>query len=679
MEIELRADANELRQKFGRLETRADVADLLEVSDSFLRTVLYGVSERRKYRIFEIQKKSSKIRQISAPPKNIAILQSKLNNILKLVYNPKPCVHGFAEDRTILSNAKNHTQKRHVVNIDLRDFFPSIYFGRVKGALMSPPLSVGKRAATVIAQICCRHDGILPQGGATSPIVSNIICRSLDNDLMSFARKNRCKYTRYADDITLSTSSFRLPAALGTLKNGDLIPGGALVSIIEKHNFFINPEKIRHSTPFLRQDVTGLTVNEFPNIRRSYVKAVLGALHAWEKHGYPAANRRYSKKYRLRPQSGLELDNVLKGKISFTKMVLGDNSPVFRKLARRYNKLSPQKIAITQIEHIEPYPLRGCDPGSQVWNKWFSRYEASIFLVETTNREGDKGAGTAFYIGNNLFGTAGHNLKYEKAAIYLGESPSPISTFTRYNEQSIDIGVIRKEDKGNAELTWLPTQLRLPEIGEEVAAIGFPSLPLRHSTLVMHVGVVEALPVTFDLQQRLIQVSFQSGGGLSGGCLIDRRGFVVGVMIENIYKKGANDVPSRPYGQAVPVEYLADKVDESGRDYLHQDATKMEEPAAKKTARKKVEARRKTTKKKTAIKKNVKKKTIKKEVPEKKTAKKKVTGRKIVKKKKPNAKKKATKKKTTQKKVAKKTVKTTSRKKKTKKKSVERKIKRKKK
>jgi len=60
----------------------------------------------------------------------------------------------------------------------------------------------------------------------------------------------------------------------------------------------------------------------------------------------------------------------------------------------------------------------------------------------------------------------------------------------------------------------------------------------------------------------LIQVSFQSGGGLSGGCLIDRRGFVIGIMTENIYNMGANNIPNRPYGQAIPVEYLADKVDD---------------------------------------------------------------------------------------------------------------------
>jgi RNA-directed DNA polymerase len=560
MEIELQADPDKLIQKFSGLESRADVAELLEVSESFLCKILYGINERNRYKIFEIQKKSKKTRQISAPPKNIAILQSKLNTILKLIYEPKYCVHGFVVDRNILSNSEKHTSKKHVINIDLKDFFPSIHVGRIKGALMSRPFCVGNEAAVVISQICCRFDGILPQGGATSPIISNIICRSLDNDIMSFARNNRCQYTRYADDITISTSSFHLPKELATLNNGDLILGVKLVSIITKHNFQINPDKIRYTNPFLRQDVTGLTVNDFPNIRRSYIKSMLGALHAWEKYGYQAANKKYLSKYQPRDHSGFDLDNVLRGKIAFTKMILGDNSPIFRKLARRYNRLAPNKITITPIQKMEPYPLRGNEPSKQVWNKWFNKYMKSIFFIEINNDKGDKFAGTAFYIGKNLFGTAGHNLKYKNAQMYFGDSPRLIDKFTAYDEKSIDVGVISIDDKGNAELDWLPTQLRLPEIGEEVAAIGFPYLPQRRPTLVMHVGVVEALPVTLDSRQRLIQVSFQSGGGLSGGCLIDKRGFVIGIMIENIYNMGANNIPNRPYGQAVPVECLADKL-----------------------------------------------------------------------------------------------------------------------
>ena len=128
VELELKAGANELLKKFAALRSRADVADLLEITDSFLCKVLYGVKERKKYRKFEIQKKSQKTREISAPPKNLAILQAKLHTVLQLMYEPKPCVHGFTKDRSILSNAERHTRKRHVINIDLKNFFPSIHY-----------------------------------------------------------------------------------------------------------------------------------------------------------------------------------------------------------------------------------------------------------------------------------------------------------------------------------------------------------------------------------------------------------------------------------------------------------------------------------------------------------------------------------------------------------------------
>jgi RNA-directed DNA polymerase len=665
MELQLKAKPKEIKDKFASLKTRAGVADLLEITEDFLCKILYGIEERKKYKIFEIQKKTSKKREISSPPKNIAILQSKLNSIFKLLYKRKYCVHGFTKKKNIKSNAKKHASKLHLVNIDLEDFFPSIHLWRIRGSLMSKPFTIEYEAANVIAQICCRDDGILPQGGVTSPIISNIICGPLDNALMAFASNNRSFYTRYADDITFSTSSFHLPKNIASVeKNGMVTLGDELISIIDRHKFKINFNKVRYASPILRQDVTGLTVNEFPNIQRSYIRTITGALNAWEKYGYPMAHRKYLRKYQQRYNSGIDLDNVIKGKISFVKMVLGKNSPIFRKLAKRYNKLSSGKISIVSIHELKPYPLRGNPPKSQVWNKWFRRYKDSILLLETKDGNGDISAGTVFCIGDNIFGTAGHNLKYEDVKLYFGDKLKPIDEFTKYDKDSIDVGVIRQTKNRCSKLLSIPTQLRLPEIGEEVAAIGYPTLPHRDSTLVMHVGIVEALPVTFKLTQRLIQVSFHSGGGLSGGCLIDRRGFVVGVMTENIYNmpeykppgnapeeekligkdgfimgvesniaynKVEIEVPSRPYGQAVPIEYLSDIAE----DFF--------------TSKKKVAAKNKTSKKKKATKKAVKKKAEKKAIAKKKAVKKtkkvakKVATKKTTKKK---AKKKAAKKKT---------------------------------
>ena len=111
-----------------------------------------------------------------------------------------------------LSQTRNVTSLQRIVgNIDLLEFFPSIHLGRIVKALQQRPYSLGEDAAVVVGQICCDDTGVLPQGAPSSPILSNIICRGLDDQLQEVARRHGCRYTRYADDITISTSRPSLP------------------------------------------------------------------------------------------------------------------------------------------------------------------------------------------------------------------------------------------------------------------------------------------------------------------------------------------------------------------------------------------------------------------------------------------------------------------------------------
>ena len=185
--------------------------------------------------------------------------------------------------------------------------------------------------------------------------------------------------------------------------------------------------------------------------------------------------------------------------------------------------------------------------------------------MEIKNDSGDLKTGTAYDIGNDLLATAGHNLEYPINRIWLGDDKvvSDCADNHIYKSKGIDVGVI-KLTKGQREFnTWIPTQCRLPEIGEEVAAIGYPVLPQRDPTLVMHMGIVESLPTTQPKDKRFIQVSFQSGGGFSGSPLIDKRGFVVGIMVGNIFQPTEENVPDKPFGQAIPVEYLYRYINEN--------------------------------------------------------------------------------------------------------------------
>ena len=252
LRIALSRTPEELRVAFANLHSARDVADILEVPYGQLMYITSQRADLYGYSTFTIPKRSGGERNISAPHPTVKILQSKINNILKQVYEPRASTHGFAKGCSVRTNANRHTGRRYVLNVDLIDFFPSIHFGRIRGILMSKPYGVGAAAATVLARICSEEtsDGRrLPQGAPTSPILSNMVCRRMDRELSALARKSHCTYSRYADDITFSTNAREFPhgvAAYGASGGtSDIIIGDDLREIISENDFAINETKVR--------------------------------------------------------------------------------------------------------------------------------------------------------------------------------------------------------------------------------------------------------------------------------------------------------------------------------------------------------------------------------------------------------------------------------------------------
>ncbi len=246
MSTVLSASNTELCEGFFQLETRRDIAELLEITEKQLIYYLYIIPEHQRYKRFEIPKKRGGTREIFAPATSLKIVQQKLNQVLQIVYKVKPSAHGFVPEKSILSNALPHVRKRFVLNLDLKDFFPSINFGRVRGLFMHRPYTRNHEVATTLAQICC-FNGYLPQGAPSSPIVSNMICAKLDSELQRLAKEHRCTYTRYADDITISTSHLIFPGGLAYFSDerGRVEIGDELKTIIKDNWFEINELKNR--------------------------------------------------------------------------------------------------------------------------------------------------------------------------------------------------------------------------------------------------------------------------------------------------------------------------------------------------------------------------------------------------------------------------------------------------
>lgn len=267
-------------KKFCDIQSRNELADYLGIPRSKLTHILYVKKPDSYYTTFEIPKRNGDTRAICAPSGDLKVLQKKLSNILCLFQRNiwdengiKPNIsHGFEKEKSIITNAKIHRNKRYVLNLDLASFFDSFHFGRIQGYFeKNNHFKLPHDVAVILAQLTC-YQGRLPQGAPSSPIITNLICQSLDAHLLKAAKKYKLDYTRYADDLTFSTNDRHF------VENQKKFLAEAIVAIT-KAGFSINEKKTRLQFRDSRQEVTGLIVNKKLNVNHSYVRKTRAMAH----------------------------------------------------------------------------------------------------------------------------------------------------------------------------------------------------------------------------------------------------------------------------------------------------------------------------------------------------------------------------------------------------------------
>ncbi len=327
------------------LRDHRDVAELLGVSPKFLTYHLYVLPERERYIQFFIEKKSGGVREINTPIAPVKQMQQTLGQILGSIYYPRVAAHGYLKNKSIVTNANHHVNRANLLNLDLKDFFSFLHFGRVRGVLINGPFYIPENIATIFAQLCCFNNS-LPQGAPASPVLSNMICIRLDQDLVRIAKKHGCFYTRYADDITFSTNRPEFPLEVATRLGEDkhhIEVGHEIRACIEANGFVVNEKKVRLQTNKDRQEVTGLIVNERVNVPRSFVRQVRAMLHAWEKYGLVCAENEYHLKYQKKQRKSnsttTSFKDVLRGKIEYIGMVRSHDDLIYQNFLRQFHEL----------------------------------------------------------------------------------------------------------------------------------------------------------------------------------------------------------------------------------------------------------------------------------------------------------------------------------------------------
>lgn len=279
-----------IREQLRSAKTLHDVALLLGYKPNALSYILYKKSTQQKYTQFEIPKKDGTARIIDAPTPELKLLQKKLSSLLhaclcdiRTTTNQVNKVsHGFEKERSIITNAKRHKNKRYLFNVDIENFFGSINFGRVRGFFIKDKnFLLNEKVATIIAQIAC-FDGKLPQGSPCSPIISNLIGHIVDVKLIKLASKYGCTYSRYADDLSFSTNKKEFPKSLAYLNHDsqhEWSMGSELEQAIKASGFNLNTSKTRMQYRNTRQEVTGLIVNQKINVCSEYKRSVRAMVH----------------------------------------------------------------------------------------------------------------------------------------------------------------------------------------------------------------------------------------------------------------------------------------------------------------------------------------------------------------------------------------------------------------
>jgi RNA-directed DNA polymerase len=199
---------------------------------------------------------------------------------------PHPCAYGYVRRRGIKDNASQHLGAKLLLRFDLHNFFSTISFDRLVGRFVQMGIQlVPARVLAGFATI----ESKLALGLNASPMLANLVCSALDEKLQKLAEAYRSRYTRYADDISIS---------------GDRVPsGGEIAEIIESEGFQLSTGKSRLTRLGQAHFVTGLSVSDFraAHVPRQFKHRLRQELHYCTRFGIRshlskvAADRSYQK------------------------------------------------------------------------------------------------------------------------------------------------------------------------------------------------------------------------------------------------------------------------------------------------------------------------------------------------------------------------------------------------
>ncbi len=233
------------------------MASRLALSIPYILKIASSASHR--YKKYEIPKRTSGMRTIYHPARELKLVQRWLLRNVLVSLPVHPAATAYQQNSTIKRNAEAHAANNYLLRVDFQDFFPSLRGTDVIDVLLPNRDRLANQPVSdldvdFIRRIVCRFDA-LTIGAPTSPILSNAIMFDFDATWRRNAEAIGVVYTRYADDLYFSTSEPNVLSGLLTNLREHL-------KASSRPNLKINEAKTAFSSRKWRRLATGLVLTD---------------------------------------------------------------------------------------------------------------------------------------------------------------------------------------------------------------------------------------------------------------------------------------------------------------------------------------------------------------------------------------------------------------------------------
>lgn len=234
---------------------------------------LYAVSNHieKHYHPAVIKKRDGSLRHLLVPDRLLMGIQKNILHHILYQLPVSSYATAYQKGVGILANAEPHVGAEQILKLDIQDFFGSILFPQVYQHAF-PTVYFPPAAGVLLTSLCCYRD-YLPQGAPTSAAISNLVMKPFDEYMGCWCEERGIRYSRYCDDMTFS----------GVFDAG--LVTGKVSGFLSAMGFSLHRKKTQVVSRHKRQVVTGIVVNQKPQVSRDYRKRLRQEIYYCEKFG----------------------------------------------------------------------------------------------------------------------------------------------------------------------------------------------------------------------------------------------------------------------------------------------------------------------------------------------------------------------------------------------------------